>query len=316
MRWIAGLAVFVMLLTAAKAEAAEPLASVPYRVDYNGWYTIDVNVNGQGPYHFIVDTGATLTAVFENITATQSFSLVADDGEKRILGVTGAQTLPASLIGDIEIGGLELNDHVGVVIPDWDEEGDRPHGVLGLDFLARYVVYFNAVDSVIEFYHPDHPPTDVMETLTSTRLRYSTFNKQHGGLYTVNVRMSGRNIPCIFDLGAAGTLINYRAMRRMLGGLYIDAHRDTGASTGSKIRDVFGDEESARAFRAGPIKIAGARWSRKTLIVYNAGIFQELGLHRKSYGLLGSDLVRDRNFIVDFQDERFYISRKAVVNAS
>ncbi len=315
MRKITVSIVFVMTVLFARAAAAEPIASIPYRIDYNGWFTVDVTVNGAGPYPFIVDTGATLTAVFNHLTASQNFE-PADVPEKRVLGIIGAQDLPAIRIGDLDVGGIGLVDHIGVIIPDWDKPGEKPDGVLGLDFLSRYTVLFNAQTRQIEFYDPGNPPTEDMSEMTRTGLRYSTFNRDYGGLYTINVSIANRSIPFIVDLGADGTLINYRTMRRLMGGIYVDPRRETGSTTGSKIRDVFGDEESARTIEAGPIRINGARWPRRTLIVYNAGIFAELGLLRRSYGLLGADLLRDRSFIFDFANERFYVTRRAVVDAS
>ncbi|MEO1241228.1 MAG: aspartyl protease family protein [Pseudomonadota bacterium] len=302
-------------IVSVRTAAAEPVASIPYRIEYNGWYTVDITVNGRGPYQFIVDTGATLTAVFENMTESQDFE-PADVPEKRVLGIIGAQELPAVKIGGLEAGGIRLDDHVGVIIPDWDDPGPKPHGVLGLDFLSRYIVLFDAVRQRIEFFDPGNPPTDEAADMTRTRLRFSTFNRDYGGLYTINVSIANRTIPCIVDLGADGTLLNYRTMRRLLGGIYVDPRRETGSTTGSKIRDVFGDESAALSIRAGPIRINGARWDRRTFLIYNAGIFQELGINRKSYGLLGADLLRDRSFIFDFPNERFYVTRRAVIDAS
>ena len=73
-----------------------------------------------------------------------------------------------------------------------------------------------------------------------------------------------RRIPFILDLGAAGTIINYNAMRRLLGGIYIDAPRGSAAATGSKIRDIFGDQSIARSSRITSIRMGGARGGRRT----------------------------------------------------
>ena len=315
MRWVAIFTVLIVATISARAAAAEPIASIPYRLDYNGWYTVDVTINGQGPYQFIVDTGATLTAVYENTASTQTFS-AANVSEKRVLGIVGAQDLPAANLGDIEAGGIHLRDHVGVIIPDWDSPGPKPHGILGLDFLSRYIVLFDAERQRIEFFDNNNPPAEEMAEMTRTALRYSTFNRDYGGLYTITLSVANRKIPCIVDLGADGTLLNYRAMRRLMGGIYVDPRRETGTTTGSKIRDVFGDEAAAMTISAGPIKINGARWGRRTLTIYNVGIFEALGVRRKAYGLLGADLVQDRNFIFDFANERFYITHRAVIRAS
>ncbi|MHA7872691.1 MAG: aspartyl protease family protein [Hyphococcus sp.] len=313
-RLLFSIAIFCLLMP-VRLMAAEPLATVPYKIDFNGWYTIDVNVNGEGPYQFIVDTGATLTAVYQNLADDHAFA-PAETGEKRVLGIIGAQSLPAIEVDTITLGGLSLDNHTSVVIPDWTRTGPIPAGVLGLDFLARYTVFFDAERQVIEFYPPGAPPSGKMAEMTRTGLRYSTFNRDYGGLYTIIVNMGGRRIPCIVDLGADGTLINYGAMRRLMGGIYVDPHRDTGTTTGTKIRDVFGDEARARTIEVRIVRIGGARWTRQRFLVYSAGIFDALGLNNRSYGLLGADLLRDRNFIFDFANERFYISKKSVVTAS
>ena len=315
MRWVAIIITLIIMTISARAAAAEPIASVPYRLDYGGWYTVDVTINGQGPYQFIVDTGATLTALYANAATTQTFP-VAEIGEKRVLGIVGAQELPAVNLGNIELGGLYLRDHVGVIIADWDREGPRPHGILGLDFLSRYVVMFDAERQRIDFYQANNAPTERFAGMARTRLRYNTFNRDYGGLYTVTTNIANRRIPCIVDLGADGTMLNYRAMRRLLGGMYINPNRATGSTTGSKIRDVFGDEAAALTMVAGPIRIGSARWKRRTLVVYNAGIFEALGVLRKGYCLLGADLLQDRNLIFDFGNQQLYISNRTVARES
>ncbi len=311
MRWVSIFAILIITAISARAVAAEPIASIPYRLDFNGWYTVDVTINGQGPYQFIVDTGATLTALYENAAATQSFETAAVP-EKSVLGIVGAQSLPAISLGDIGVGGEVLPDHIGVIIPDWDRDGPKPHGILGLDFLSRYVVLFDAERQRMELFHANNPPTERFQGMARTTLRFNTFNRDYGGLYTVNTSIANRRIPCIVDLGADGTMLNYRAMRRLMGGMYINPNRATGSTTGSKIRDVFGDEAAALTINAGPIRIGNARWKRRTLTVFNAGIFEALGVMRKGYCLLGADLLQDRNLIFDFGNERFYISNRAV----
>ncbi len=101
-----------------------------------------------------------------------------------------------------------------------------------------------------------------------------------------------------------------------MGGMYINPNRATGSTTGSKIRDVFGDEAAALTMRAGPIRIGSARWKQRTLIVFNAGIFEALGVKRKGYCLLGADLLQDRNLIFDFGNEQLYISNQSVIRES
>ena len=43
------------------------LAVTPYRIGENGRIVIDVRVNGEGPFDFALDTGASISAVFDRL---------------------------------------------------------------------------------------------------------------------------------------------------------------------------------------------------------------------------------------------------------
>ncbi len=292
------------------ARAAVPIAEFPYRIDYEGWVTVSVMVNGKGPYDFVLDSGATITATFQNLADQHAFT-PADRGPIRILGLTGSETLPAVKIGEITVGGQRLDNHVGVVLPDWRDSRRTPGGVLGLDFLTKYTVLFDAEEEVIRLYDRANPVIQLPRGWSKTRMRADEFASGAGTLYRISVSMHGRNVPCIIDLGASGTLINYKALRRMLGGVFINQPSDTGFSTGSRLRDIFDNIEIARQVRVRTIKIAGARWRKRVITVFDAQVFEELGVNKIPFCLVGADLMTERSFIFDYAHERLYMGPKA-----
>lgn len=309
-------ALFVLLVCWAGGAFAHPmsgetpLAEIPYNVDYEGWITVDVMVNGAGPYKFIVDTGATVTAVFENLSVRQNFTPV-NRPPIRILGLTAAQRLPAFSVGDISIAGRTLDDHVGVILPDWEPPRQTPQGVLGLDFLTQYTVLVDADARLIRLYDPALPPNERDRGWSHTSLTKDGFGQDSGFLYRIRTTMNGRRIPCIIDLGASGTLLNYSALRRLLSGFYVNQSRDTGFTTGSRLHDIFDNTEKARLARISRVGIAAARWRDQTFVVFDAPIFQELGVGRTPFCLVGSDLMLRNNFMFDFAREQLFIGPQA-----
>ncbi len=308
-------ALFLWLLLAGtifslSARATEPIAEFPYRIDYEGWVTVGVMVNGKGPYDFLLDSGATITATFQNLADEHAFT-PADRAPIRILGLSGSEILPAVFIGDVSISGQRLEKHVGVVLPDWRDSRRTPGGVLGLDFLTRYTVFFDADKRMIRLYNRRDQIKDLPRGWSKTRMRAEGFGDGAGTLYRINVNVQRRRIPCIIDLGASGTLINNRALRRLLGGVVINGSRATGFSTGSRLTDIFDRVGVAKRVRIATIKIAKARWSKRVLIVFDAPIFEELGIHEKPYCLVGADLMTERSFIFDFAREQLYMGPKA-----
>lgn len=60
-------AVFVLWGCASVLDEDGALAIAPYDIKENGRIVIEAQVNGQGPFAFALDTGASISAVFDEI---------------------------------------------------------------------------------------------------------------------------------------------------------------------------------------------------------------------------------------------------------
>jgi len=291
----------------AADNSTQPIASIPYEIAYDGWVTVKLNVNGKGPYDFIIDTGATLTLVFENLKKEQSFT-PTDLPPRRILGLSSAITAPVTKIGEINVGGAVLEDHHGVVLSDWAQPRKTPQGVLGLDFLSRYLVLVDVKSKQIELYEPGTELSKMRRWFT-VPLTAETFGQDVGALYTIDVRVNNRTAPFIVDLGAAGTILNFAMLNELYAGVRFNPSRTSGAVTGSRLNDINDNRENGQFIRVLRVKIGRSHWRRPILFVFDAEIFRELGVASKPYGLLGIDLLQDRSFALDFKSGAFHIDR-------
>lgn len=319
MRGITSLFSALTLVAAAfgQAQAAhpldhvEPVDTVPYRLDYEGWITVNATVNGDAPNAFIVDSGATITSVFANLAARQDFA-AAERGPIRILGLAGAEQLPAFQLGEISVSSRRLQDHVGVILPDWQAPRETPQGVLGLDLLTQYTVMVDAETSELKFYSKQNAnPQRRTGGWTSTELEPVYVADQATPLHRIHVNVRGLEIPCVVDLGASGTIFNGPAFRAMSAGIRVNSWGLRGSSQNSRLNDVFDNTQRAVAVKISRIKIGNVRWRNMTFLVYDAEIFQEMGVSAKPYCLLGADLLRDRSFIFDFANEHFHVGPEA-----
>ncbi|WP_411817006.1 aspartyl protease family protein [Hyphococcus sp. DH-69] len=293
------------LAVAQSIAENETLAEIPYRLRYQGWITVDATVNGLGPYHFIVDSGATITSAFENLARYQAFT-PADREDIRILGLTGAKALPAYNLGTIDFGGARLENHVGVLLPDWLPPNTPPQGVLGLDFLSRYKVHIDANYRLIRLYESGGDARPSSKGWSRTNLKPISISDKAMPLHTVKVQVRGSYIPCIVDLGASGTIFNTAALRAMMAGIRVNMNRST-MSTGSRINDIFENTARVRPIKITRLRLGNAIWRNKIFLVYDAPIFKELGKSSRPFCLLGADLFTDRSIMFDFEDEKLYI---------
>ncbi len=295
------------MLLSQKAAAQEPLAVVPYRIDYEGLITVTATVNGHGPYDFVIDTGATLTIAFENLALKESFQPTGGP-RRRVLGISGAAELDTFHFGDVSLGGGVLPDHVGVVIPDWSAPRKTPSGIIGIDFLKRYAVIFDVGSRTMSLYPHGGLQKEKIRKWKSAKLRANTYAAASGALFTTKGLINRTPTTFVIDLGSVATLINYRAAEAMFSSV-VSRDMGEGFTTGSRLKDVFDDRTRTRTARLNRIQIGRTSWRNVGVWVKNAPIFDEIGVQRLPFGLLGADLLAAQDFALDFGDQRIYISK-------
>lgn len=298
---------FVWIAAAVPASAAMPLAVVPYSVTEEGAITIDVAIDGRGPYPFVVDTGATLTLVFENFARNRALAR-ADTPSFRVLSISGAKVFEPYVIGDIFAGALLAKGQTGVVLPDWEAPRITPAGIIGLDILENYAIALDVKAKSISFYPRGGLPEELTGRMRKVSMKRTRYDAAGAELFTVDGRVNGEPIRFVVDLGLATTLINYAAGDAMFSNtLFVTTGRT--AVTGTRLDDVFDDRTKVNAGVLRSISVGSQRWLRETVWIYDAPLFDELGVQRLAYGLIGADLLTRRNMAIDFDAGRLYFAR-------
>lgn len=300
------IAFLIAFFLGATAAAEAPLVVAPYKVSEEGAVIVEATVNGAGPFPFILDTGATLTLAFENLRAKAD--LRPGSGNKRILALSGAETHPTALIGDIALGQIVLNDHVGAILPDWEAPRETPAGVIGIDFIGKYALLFDVDARTISFYPRGGLPKEEMKRWRSTLLSPVSIDEQPVGIFLVNGRVNGEPGRFVIDLGLSTTLLNYRFAEAIYANQIISGSGLAG-TTGSRINDLFDDRTRVSSATLRTIMIAGVRWRRPNVLVFNAPLFDELGVQRLPLGLLGADILMRQDFAIDFANGRLYFGQ-------
>lgn len=297
------------LAFAAPARAAEPVAVAALRIDYGGWFTVSATVNGRGPFDFIIDTGATQSLVFESLHAAMAFP-PSGGGAQRVLGIASAGAFPTYRIGEISVGAAKISDLTTVVLPNWIAGERSPQGVLGLDFLERYFIVFDAESRSLRLYDAPAKAETSGRGWRSTDFRRRTFTLERGALYTVDGYANSRLARYIVDLGATGTIINKQALARISRNSIAVTVRPGSERTASRIIDALKKSTKQEDVVISRFKVGRVNWYDQIFTVYDAPIFAELGVADTPYGLLGADLFHERSFALDFAGGRLHIGPK------
>jgi predicted aspartyl protease len=155
-----------------------------------------VNVNGRGPFNFLLDTGANTSCVSHKLME----KLALTPGETaRVHTVVGVRERPVVTLDELQVG---PRNRKRVRAPALPIKGSEVDGVLGVDWLKGQRLVLDFKDRTLQItksQRDDSQPGKVVVVPARRR---------HGQLTIVDADLSGKRISAIIDSGAQGTLCN------------------------------------------------------------------------------------------------------------
>ncbi|MDC8830222.1 aspartyl protease family protein [Alteromonas gilva] len=199
-------------------ETASQSAEIRY--DSRNRPVIATEVNGQGPYYMVVDTGAESSLMMPALA--ERLKLESFDSGLTITGATGsiaAQAYPVdafkSKLFDISYVGLLAMPNTG---------STEAAGIIGMDLFSNGALIFDLAANKLK----TAPSGEVAgHYITIPAIEDDSL------LIHVNVKMNGVEIPALIDTGAAASIANLATIKA-LGWQTTDAHlTDDGAILGA-----------------------------------------------------------------------------------
>ena len=292
-------AAMMLLGCAAMLDQDGALALAPYRVQDNGRIVVDVNVNGDGPFDFALDTGASISVIHDGLR--KQLALQPDPGRTVIIhGAVTSGRFPLLSVDRIAVGREGWVNPRVASMPGKTPAGRGIDGILGVDFLQRYAVGFSTRERVIRLYPPELVGSRTYRGWTSVPLEPEYFGSSGAALYLFEIDIGKQKIPALFDLGAGLNVVNWAAAR----------------SLGLEPADLTGDESFSGAidttdavgrFRADKVKTGRVRWRDEEFSVADLEVFETLVNGDAPYAILGAGLFKRRDFIIDFARRRLLV---------
>jgi predicted aspartyl protease len=155
-----------------------------------------VSVNGQGPFSFLLDTGANVSCVSDKLVARLNLKSTESIAVHTVVGV---RQRPIVTLDSLQIG-PRIRRRVRT--PALPIKGMEVDGVLGVDWLKgqRLTLDFKKSRLEITRSREDEPEPGRVVVVPARR--------RHGQLTIVDADLGGRRISAIIDSGAQGTLCN------------------------------------------------------------------------------------------------------------
>jgi predicted aspartyl protease len=271
------------------SEDAALFAS-PTRLDHIGRIVVPVLINGQGPFRFIVDTGASHSAVTPGLV--QKLGLPAAPRSMELNGITGTAQVPAVRIETLQAGDLKIQDtDFPVVWAPLMAGADGFLGVAGLtaqrllvDFQNNRVVLSGAGGRLPGF------------------MRISG-KRVAGGLITVAATIGGVRLRAVIDTGSERSLGNLALQSALKQQHHFAALSQTTNVYGATSDVTPGDAQVAPIITIGDLRIADV-----TLVYGDFNIFKVWNMQDSPALIIGMDVLGtvDR-MAVDFKHADFYL---------
>ena len=275
------------------------LAVIPHEIAASGHVIVEARLNDKGPFRFALDTGASISVVFEG--ARSEAGIEAAPGETvHVLGISGSGLFPIAQIGQVTVGRETWEDARVAVLPDSVSMSAHVDGILGVDFLSRYAIWYSQRERVVRLY-----PRDLVAERSYLGWNHIPLFKMRVGsgdvtTYAFDVFIDGQRVPALFDLGASVNLMNRRAARVL----------DVPVRRPRYIPDVWGvtgKTEVLVELVVWRLQIEQMHWSRRSFLIGDFPVFEALDVSDKPVAIAGSGFFKDRDFIIDFSRMRLLV---------
>ena len=282
--------------TAAAAQKPEPMYASPTRADRVGRILAAVEINGRGPYRFIVDTGANSSALAPQVAEQLGLPPV-EGGVVQVHGVTGTAMLPAVHVESLRVGGIVLPPATLPLLPgDIFAGADGILGVAGIQQMRMDVDFVR----------------DRVEITPSTGKRapsgYLTVraNLWQGGLLLVDGRVGTVPTKVIIDTGAERTIGNMR-LREALAS---KAEREKVSEV--KVLGATPSVGAATYFRVPRIRIGPTQLVDLPVTFGDLYVFELWGLTEEPALVVGMDVLGGlERFVVDYKRAEFQVKSRS-----
>lgn len=253
-----------------------------------------VTLNGQGPFTFVIDTGAGSTSIADT---------VADQLQLRPLppvlvhGITAATVTPTVAVDRLEISGLGFRD---LTCPIFERDQLGADGLIGLDVLDRFRLRFDVVRRSASLTIRGVSIVTGGDVPTRSRIRRDglrTVRGRFGQMIMTQVMVDGVRTSAFIDSGAQYSIGNL-ALRRAVAARRPDGGR---LARTVPIYGVTGQSLSADLARVDDLRLGTTRLGSTALLFADLHCFETLELADRPALLIGADLLgRFRRVTLDF----------------
>ena len=296
-RWLLGAATALVgsgALTGGRASWAttpdvDGVVEAEAQFDPFGRPSIEVYVNGEGPFRFLVDTGATTTAIFRRNAERLG---LPETGLTTVFDTTGAIESAVVHITELKAGIVSRRNFTGVVIDD--HAGVQADGIIGADVFDERLVTFDFGNGVVRIEPTAHRRN--VNRINRVSFRDGVLAEVRGMVGRVSARM-------IIDTGAARSIANLALSEALR-----DKHPNMKRLPKVRVFGISGNAIVGEGLLLPAVRFGPVTMTRIAVASAPVAIFDAWELSDEPAMLLGADVLRHLEyFSIDYRTGEFLV---------
>jgi len=251
-----------------------------------GMIVASVMINGQGPFRFMLDTGATRT-VLSSATAAK-LALKSTPGNRILVhGVSGVSAVPLVHVASVASGSLQIRDVSAPVLSGPVLDG--VDGILGMDGLSGMRLTADFVRDQVLISNSSGESQPALYAL------HGRFVSQR--LLLVQGRINGISTAAVIDTGATHSLGNPALLAALMRG-----HQPVVYSAKDGVVDATNTDQPGALRRIPALRFGDADINNLQVTFGDYAVFRTWGLQDQPALLLGMDVLGTlADFSIDYR---------------
>lgn len=246
--------------------------------------TVPVTIAGEGPFRFMIDTGAQATVLSNELADMLE---LGERGTATLIGMASRRSIETVSIDGVGLGSRNFNLAIAALVPR--QNIGSADGILGLDSLQDQRV-------LLDFHKREISVSSAQELGGNNG--YEIIVKAHrklGQLIITHARLDGVKVAVIVDTGAQGSIGNPALLAKL-------RSKEVGTTV---MTDINGVQLDGSVRHGRVLEMSGVQLRQFPIVFADSPTFHALGLGNEPAMVLGmNELKLFRRVAIDFKTQR------------
>ena len=273
------------------------IINLPFTISEQGLILVPVQIDEGAPVFMLIDTGATQSAIYKHID--ERLNLDQPQGTVVIYGLVESGVRPELSLPFIVLDNHTIKNVTVAVLEKIEQKSEtsiKVGGIIGLDILEDFYLYFDNETQVLSLIPTHYPPPDLPFTWTRVPLKSNPYKDHDTGLKYFDVRVTGQLVPALLDTGSEFNLINWPAINHQQISVRRKRLRDEW-----ELRGAIGTFDPQLQIKIERLRGGQKFWSVRDFLVLNFESLQVLGVQDEPFIIAGADMFTKSTFWLNLE---------------